>query len=71
MKVIRLVIRIALIYVQIPRHGDIMFEHKSKQDMYIYIYIYRERERERERERHDVVVLCTKISIINKPFAIG
>jgi len=40
MKVIRSVIRITLIYVQTLKHGDIMFEHKSKQDIYIYIYIY-------------------------------
>jgi len=60
MKVIRLVIRIALIYVQIPRHGDIMFEHKSKQDMYIYIYIYIERERERERERDMMWSFCVQ-----------
>jgi hypothetical protein len=36
MKVIRSVIRITLIYVQTLKHGDIMFEHKSKQDIYIY-----------------------------------
>jgi hypothetical protein len=34
MKVIRSVIRIALIYVQTLNHGEIMFDHKSKQDIY-------------------------------------
>jgi hypothetical protein len=43
MKVIRLVIRIALIYVQISQHGDIIFEHESEQDICRYIYIHTQR----------------------------
>jgi len=39
-KVIKSVIRIALIYVQTSKHSDIVFEHESEQDICIYIYIY-------------------------------